>query len=126
MINRQRKLRFDDDDDAGRGYNGPERRRQYAPEEPQKPASTPLPFWLQLVAFVFTLIVSSVGTYMSLHDEQLRLSYELSTLKKDTVEANEIHNKTHEKIFNQIERISVQTQSIEDTMTSIMQTSRKR
>ena len=124
MINRPRKLRYDDDDVGA--YNGPERRRQYTPEEPQKPASTPLPFWLQLVAFLFTLIASSVGTYMSLHDEQLRLGYELSTLKKDTAEANEIHNKTHEKIFNQIERISDQTQSIEDTMTSIMQTSRKR
>lgn len=128
MIRRPLQNSYDYEDDR---YNGPERRRSYmSPEEPiqqqQKPTSTPLPFWLQVAGFLFTLIASSVGTYMSLHDEQLRLSFELNELKKETSEANEVHNKTHEKIFGQIEKVSYQTQSIEDTITSLMQSNRKR
>jgi hypothetical protein len=76
---------------------------------------------VQLAGFILTLIGSSVGTYISLHDEQLRLAFNLSQLQTEAKEANEVHNKTHEKIFQQIDRVSSQVQSMEDTMTSIMQ-----
>lgn len=105
-------------------YNGPERRQAwiYEPEPPtNKEKSNPLPFWVQLAGFILTLIGSSVGTYISLHDEQLRLAFNLTQLQTEAKEANEVHNKTHEKIFQQIDRVSSQVQSMEDTMTSIMQ-----
>jgi hypothetical protein len=117
MIRRTNPPPYNDEDD-GRMYVGPERRaiNITMPEQPK----TPMPFWVQLAAFIFTVAASSIGTYISLHDEQLRLGFAIRQLETDTKEANDIHNKTHDKIFSQIEQLSSQLQSTESTMTSIM------
>jgi hypothetical protein len=116
---RRTQTRYDDDLPI---YSGPERRQQpYIESVPEPTKTSPFPFWLQLVGFIVTLIGSSVGTYISLHDEQLRLAFNLSQLQTEAKEANEVHNKTHDKIFQQIDRVSIQVHSMEDTMTSIMQ-----
>lgn len=118
MIRRPNQYNDEEDD---RRYVGPERRaiNITMPSPPEQP-KTPMPFWVQLAAFIFTVGASSIGTYMSLHDEQLRLGFAIRQLETDTKEANDIHNKTHEKIFNQIDQLSSQLQSTEQTMTSIM------
>jgi hypothetical protein len=110
-------------DDEQHVYTGPERRNQDIVINMPDPKTDkpPMPFWVQLAAFVFTLLCSSIGTYLSLHDEQLRLSFKLEQIEKEFKAANEVHNKTHDRIFEQIDRVSVQLQSTEDTMTSIMQ-----
>jgi hypothetical protein len=116
---RRTNQRYDDDRPV---YSGPERRQTYIETEVEPTSKTPpLPFWVQLAGFILTLIGSSVGTYISLHDEQLRLAFNLSQLQTEAKEANEVHNKTHDKIFQQIDRVSIQVHSMEDTMTSIMQ-----
>ncbi len=84
------------------------------PEPPSKSTN-----WMPYIGQAITLIAGLVTIYVNLHEEQLKLNIQMSSFLERYKEDTDRHNKTHTDIYQKVDVINQQTQSLEETVQSL-------
>lgn len=75
-----------------------------------------LPFIWQVMVTIGTILITSVGLYITNHDEQLRMQLEFKSFQERYKEDQERHTQTHNKIFEELKQLTIHTQSLEESV----------
>lgn len=105
--------RYDDN------WDGQERRQVIQYETPPHHEEPKSVNWLPYVGQIVGLLVGLVTIYINLHEEQLKQSINMATFYEKYKEDTDRHNKTHADIYEKVEQVTLQTQSLEDTVTQL-------
>jgi len=75
--------------------------------------------WMPFIGQAITLLVGLVTIYVNLHEEQLKLGIQMTSFTERYKEDTDRHNKTHTDIYQKVDVITQQTQSLEETVSQM-------